>query len=108
MKDHIKNFHEKVPCVQCGKLFGSQGLMQRHIRAQHTSNDEKKFRCDECGKGFIASIRLKDHKNIHTGEKPYKCKFCSACFASSGTRNGHQRGHLGTNHRSSSKNLIIP
>jgi KRAB domain-containing zinc finger protein len=36
-----------------------------------------------------------DHKNIHTGEKPYKCKFCSARFASKGTHAGHQRSHLG-------------
>ena len=108
LKDHIKNVHEKVPCTQCGKLFGLGKGMSRHIDTQHTSNDEKKFRCDECGKTFISNDRLKDHKNIHTGEKPYKCKFCSACFASSGTRYKHQRHHLGTNHRSSSKKLIIP
>ena len=107
LKEHIKNVHEKVPCVHCGKLFGLGKGMVRHIDTQHTSNDEKKFRCDECGKTFISNDRLKDHKNIHTGEKPYKCKFCSACFASSGTRYKHQGRHLGTNHRSSSKKLII-
>ena len=104
LKDHIKNFHEKVPCVQCGKLYGSKSLMQRHIRAQHTSNDEKKYKCGHCGKGFHDKGNLKDHTNIHTGEKPYKCKFCSACFASKGNHKAHVRSHLGTNHRSSSKN----
>ena len=59
--------------------------MSRHIDTQHTSNDEKKYKCDECGKAFITNERLKYHKNIHTGEKSYKCKFCSTCFASSET-----------------------
>jgi hypothetical protein len=108
LKYHIKNVHEKVPCPQCGKLFGLGKGMSRHIDTQHTSNDEKKFRCDECGKTFITSHRLKNHQNIHTGEKPYKCKFCSTCFASSETRYKHQKRHLGTNHQSSSKKLIIP
>ena len=98
LKDHMKNVHEKVPCPQCGKLFGLGKGMSRHIDTQHTSYDEKKFRCDECGKTFITNDRLKNHKNIHTGEKPYKCKFCSACFASGETRYKHQRSHLGTNH----------
>ena len=108
LKDHIKNVHEKVPCPQCGKLFGLGKGMSRHIDTQHTSNDEKKYKCDECGKAFITNERLKYHKNIHTGEKPYKCKFCSTCFASSETRYKHQKRHLGTNHRSSSKKLNMP
>ena len=103
LKDHIKNFHEKVPCVQCGKLYGSKSLMQRHIRSQHTSNDEKKYKCGHCGKGFHDKGNFKDHTNIHTGEKPYKCKFCSACFASKGNHKAHVRSHLGTKHQSSSK-----
>ena len=108
LKDHIKNVHEKVPCPQCGKLFGLGKGMSRHIDTQHTSNDEKKYKCDECGKAFISNERLKYHKNIHEGVKPYKCKFCSTCFASSETRYKHQKRHLGTNHRSSSKKLNMP
>ena len=108
LKDHIKNVHEKVPCPQCGKLFGLGKGMSRHIDTQHTSNDEKKYKCDECGKAFITNERLKYHKNIHEGVKPYKCKFCSTCFASSETRYKHQKRHLGTNHRSSSKKLNMP
>jgi uncharacterized Zn-finger protein len=92
--DHIKKVHEKIPCTQCGKLYGAS-VMKRHIQAQHTPNDQKKFKCEVCGKGFITKDRLSDHNNIHTGEKPHKCKFCSACFASKGTWHMHQRSHLG-------------
>ena len=108
LRDHIKDFHEKVPCVHCGKLYGLGKNMKRHIQAQHTPDDEKKFKCCHCGKGFSNSRYLKDHENIHTGEKPYKCKFCSACFADRGNHAQHVRSHLGINRRSSSKNLIIP
>ena len=55
----------------------------------------KKHKCEVCGKGFSESDRLKDHNNIHTGEKPYLCQFCSACFASKGTHAMHERSHLG-------------
>ena len=101
LEQHVQTMHEKVPCIHCGKLFGI-ALMNRHIQSQHTINEEKRFKCDVCGKGFPVKDKLKDHKNIHTGEKPYKCKFCSACFASRGTHATHQKSHLGV-HRSTSK-----
>ena len=94
LKQHVQTMHEKVPCVECGKLYGV-AVMKRHIQAQHTPNDERRFKCELCGKGFATNQRLKDHNNVHTGEKPYKCKFCYACFASRGTHAMHQRSHLG-------------
>jgi len=101
LKQHVQTMHEKVPCVECGKLYGI-AVMKRHIQAQHTPSHERKFKCAVCGKGFATNQRLKDHDNVHTGNKPYKCKFCSACFASRGTHAMHQRSHLG-HHRSNTK-----
>ena len=108
LKQHIKLVHEKIPCVECGKLIGSGGAMRAHIASAHTPNDQKKFKCEICGKGFSRPQDLRDHINIHTGEKPHKCKFCSACFASSGNHAAHIRSHLGTNRRDGSKKLTIP
>ena len=70
-------------------------LMNRHIQAAHTLPDQKKYKCDLCGKGFITNNKLSEHMNVHTGEKPHKCKFCSACFASKANTIKHERGHLG-------------
>jgi hypothetical protein len=95
LKGHNDNVHEKIPCVHCGKLFGAMSNMRAHIQRQHTSNEDKKHKCDVCGKGFFDSNKLKDHGNIHTGEKPYNCKFCSSVFASRGTHAMHERSHLG-------------
>ena len=94
LKDHINKVHLKIPCTQCGVLVGSS-VMGRHIRSAHTPNDEKKFKCDICGKGFENSHAYQDHMNTHTGKKPYKCKYCSACFASKGNQRMHERGHEG-------------
>ena len=106
LKEHIKKVHEKVPCVECGKLI-STGLMKRHIASKHTPNDLKKFKCDVCGKGFAARANFEDHKNIHTGAKPFKCKYCTACFASKGTHAMHERKHLGHRRDYSKKKTMI-
>ena len=108
LNDHIRDFHEKVPCVHCGKLYGLGKNMKRHIQAQHTPDELKKYKCCHCGKGFADKKNMKDHENIHTGEKPYKCKFCSACFADRGNHAQHVKTPLGIHRGSSSKNLIIP
>ena len=99
---HNDNVHKKVPCADCGKLIGA-AKMWSHIQSQHTPNEDKKHKCEVCGKGFSEKDRLKDHKNIHTGEKPYKCKFCPACFASKGTHAMHERSHLGRGRKHTKK-----
>ena len=91
---HILNIHEKKPCTICGEIFGSTS-MTRHIQQAHTANEEKKFKCETCGKGFVANNSLQDHINIHTGEKPHVCKVCGKGFASYGTLRTHERGHAG-------------
>ena len=94
LNQHRQTVHEKIPCTECGKLFGTKKI-KGHIQSAHTPDDQKKYRCDTCGKGFIDNHRLSDHINVHTGEKPYKCKFCSSSFASKGTHAMHERGHIG-------------
>ena len=94
LQKHIACCHDKIQCKECGD-FVFKGKMQRHIFSKHTSIYDRKFKCDVCGKSFEKNAKLKDHKNTHTGEKPYQCKFCNTCFASFGTHAMHQRSHLG-------------
>ena len=93
LQGHKKSVHERVPCSECGKLVGVRNL-KRHMESSHTPDDQKKFRCEICGKGFSERRCFSDHMNVHTGEKPYKCKFCSSCFANHGNLAEHEKNHL--------------
>ena len=92
--NHHINMHERSPCLICGKFFSAKTI-GRHIQQAHTANDDKKFKCEHCGKGFIANDKLQDHINTHTGEKPHVCKVCGKGFASLGTHKMHERMHAG-------------
>ena len=94
MEAHKKCVHEKLPCTECGKLVGVKH-MKRHKLSAHAPDDQKPFKCNRCGKGFITKMYLSDHINVHTGEKPYNCQYCSQSFASRGTHAMHERSHLG-------------
>ncbi|KAJ4425990.1 hypothetical protein ANN_27616 [Periplaneta americana] len=74
-------------CNTCGKLLPD---LQSHVCKR---NDDKRYKCDICGKCLANSSTLKAHLRIHTGEKPYICDVCGKCFSLSGTIRRHARLH---------------
>lgn len=62
-------------CHICGKSI--RGNISLHLR---THNNEKPFKCDECGRQFRQKIGLTTHQMVHTGIKPYACEQCSRSF----------------------------
>ena len=95
LASHISALHKKYPCDLCGLMIANKHKL-RHFQQYHVDPEKRKYKCDHCGKGFSTSQALKDHVNIHTGERPYVCKFCGKSFASSGNKQMHVRTtHLG-------------
>ncbi|KAJ8348488.1 hypothetical protein SKAU_G00270770 [Synaphobranchus kaupii] len=51
--------------------------------------------CPDCGRSFTQVSSLQEHRNIHTGEKPFRCQQCGKAFHHRRTLNKHSRVHSG-------------
>ena len=92
LQRHLRLFHKEMEtCPECGK---SVKKLKMHMATMHTKNENKKFHCQICGKGFPVKSRLTEHLAIHSDIKPYSCRFnCGLAFANSGNRNKHEQTH---------------
>ncbi|EEC19637.1 zinc finger protein, putative [Ixodes scapularis] len=68
---------DRLSCKVCGKCFGLQRLLNRHMKCH---SDVKRYLCTFCGKGFNDTFDLKRHTRTHTGVRPYKCVMCDKSF----------------------------
>ena len=93
---------KRVPCVfqGCTMTFSSKFGMERH---QVTHQVTKGYTCQYCKRQFALPQYLKDHINLHTGEKPYVCSVpgCDAKFKQSSSLSNHKKNV----HRQNAKNL---
>ena len=82
---------DEFECIDCGKIFKSI----LHLRSHSRIHKDPKFLCDICAKGFCTKTKLREHRMIHTGEKPFKCVTCDY----SSTQRGNLRLHMKTHER---------
>ena len=95
VRKHIANMHTPSQCSDCGMVLKGEIYLRRHRLKAHTPAREMPYRCQVCGKGFVARKRMLDHSNVHTGAKPYKCRYCGAGFPNDSNRRQHEKAvHL--------------
>ena len=77
-------------CTQCGKCVSSQHYLRLHMLV-HSS----KYKCNECGKGCRNNTQLAEHKQCHSGDKPFQCSDCGKRFTMAGNLVKHRSIHSG-------------
>jgi uncharacterized Zn-finger protein len=81
LKVHMSlHFPPTIPCPDCGKKFHKNYYLKRHMRAQHTPDQMRRFMCTQCGKGFDSENVYEGHINMHAGLKPYRCRYCPQSY----------------------------
>ena len=80
---------EKYNCKYCGKRFGETAALKSHVTNNH---EAPQFKCQYCGKMFKWKNILEAHERIHTGEKPFPCSMCASSFTREGGLAQHMRG----------------
>ena len=79
---------EKYRCMDCGKQFGSDKLLQIH----KTRHEEPQFQCTYCPKKLKTALSLKHHERYHTGEKPFVCPECGNGYVAKEKLRQHLKG----------------
>ncbi|XP_064467996.1 zinc finger protein 436-like [Ornithodoros turicata] len=85
-----------VPCIDTDHLAGKVNTFTCDT-CQHkqTHTGVKPYKCSLCSAEFTSSANLRHHKQTHTGEKPYKCDICPAVLSRSANLRYHRQTHTG-------------
>ncbi|XP_053635874.2 zinc finger protein 595-like [Cherax quadricarinatus] len=85
-KYHCRNSHAdlledraELKCNQCGKVFSSRILLNKHMSKQHGLNRQNapKNECPVCKKYFV---HIDVHMNLHTRAVQFSCEECGEVF----------------------------
>lgn len=109
------------PCKQCGMVCPNMPSLLEHMDAHLQQEEERKFKCDECGRGYrhagslanhkkthevgsfqcnicgkenSNALALKSHLRSHTSQKKYSCEECGKGFRLATQLATHERVHL--------------
>ena len=85
----------KTVCTKCGKSVNN---LKKHMMVAHTKDEDKKFPCPSCGKGFIDQHYLKAHElqvhnKTHFPEQEYPCHLCGKKLSSEMSLKSHLQRH---------------
>ena len=90
-----------LACDVCGKMFKDKNRLDIHIQSQHSLDEDRKFQCNQCVKGFMSRQVYDGHMNMHLGLKPHKCEQCGEGFQNHSNLAAHiRRTHLNIKRKS--------
>ena len=87
---HLKTHQETKCCPICGLNVRK---LREHIQSIHTPEEDKRFHCQDCGKGFHTDCSLQKHRvNVHLKTYPYQCRYgCEAKYNDPSNRISHEK-----------------
>lgn len=80
------------PCKQCGMVCPSIPSLLKHMNSYHQQEEERKFKCDECGRGYRHAGSLANHKKTHDVGS-FQCNVCGKENSNALALKSHLRSH---------------
>lgn len=80
------------PCKQCGMVCPNMPSLLEHMDAHLQQEEERKFKCDECGRGYRHAGSLANHKKTHTVGS-FQCNVCGKENSNALALKSHLRSH---------------
>ncbi|KAM4623446.1 zinc finger protein 646 [Polymixia lowei] len=109
------------PCKQCSMVCSNMPSLLEHMDSHLQQEEDRKFKCDECGRGYrhagslanhkkthdvgsfqcqicgkenSNALALKSHLRSHTSQKKYSCMECGKAFRLATQLATHEKVHL--------------
>ena len=79
-----------LECPECKQMIAYEQV--RYHKQTHLPESERRFKCSQCGRGFISSHHLENHyKSVHSDERPHICQYmCGYCCKRAGNLRKHE------------------
>ncbi|XP_060517215.1 histone H4 transcription factor-like [Cylas formicarius] len=91
LSDHWRSHINHYKCRLCDMTSSKPSILAKHYRYKHIK--QRFFKCQECGKRFVAKCNLDTHLLSHK-EKPMKCDLCNfGCKSKQGLDNHYVKVH---------------
>ncbi|XP_047232078.1 zinc finger protein 264-like isoform X2 [Girardinichthys multiradiatus] len=86
---HMGQSPFKCIVPECSRSYRTGSELKRHVLVHHTN--ERPYKCDVCGKGFVRLCDLNAHAKIHSKERPFVCHICGKAFLKAYSMFRHKR-----------------